>query len=406
LTSGWRIALWVAVVAATLGFLYLVRGILLPFIVAFIIAALLDPLVQRLRLRGWSRKYAVLSVVFPIYAVGFVVLAIVVPLATTDIINATSAVDSFANSITKASEYDNYFVHWNPAMQAKEQEGPDGTIDKLLEKVQGPLETLGLPNSRRAIVHEYIEPQRPRIAKTVTAAVESFFGILAGFAGNLLGIIVLILVPPLLLMDLEDMQRRYPKYIPPAIRKSTTDLISDIGGVFMKYLRGVATVMLLYALCAAVMLTALNVHYSLLLAILFAALYMIPYIGNIIVYAIVILTVGLTGTDHSLFHVLHFGSPWAYAFVATAIYAAMGTLFDQLLYPALVGNAVGLNTVTSIFVVFCGGALFGLVGMIIAFPLAGAIKIIFDRVMRLTSVTQDSAGLPAVPLRHRRAASA
>ena len=43
MTSGWRIALWVAVVFAALGFLYLVREILLPFIVAFIIAALLDP---------------------------------------------------------------------------------------------------------------------------------------------------------------------------------------------------------------------------------------------------------------------------------------------------------------------------------------------------------------------------
>ena len=108
MTSGWRIALWVAVVFATLGFFYLVRGILFPFIVAFIIAALLDPLVQRLRLRGWSRKYAVLSVVFPIYALGFLTLAFVVPRATSDIINVTRVVDSFANSISKANDEDNY----------------------------------------------------------------------------------------------------------------------------------------------------------------------------------------------------------------------------------------------------------------------------------------------------------
>ena len=404
MTSGWRIALWVAVVFATLGFFYLVRGILFPFIVAFIIAALLDPLVQRLRLRGWSRKWAVLSVVFPIYAVGFVLLAFVVPRATSDIINVTSVVDSFATSISKASEDDNYFLRWNPEVQAREQAGFDGTVDRLLERFQGPLDMLSLPSSRRVLVNDYIAPQRPRIANAVKTGVESFFGFLAGFAGNLLGIVVLILVPPLLLMDLEDMQRRFPKYIPPAIRVSTLALISDIGGVFMKYLRGVATVMLLYALCAEIMLAVLHVPYSLLLAILFAALYMIPYIGNIIVYAVVFLTLGLSGTDHSIF--FHLGSPWAYATVATLIYAAMGLVFDQLLYPTLVGNAVGLNTVTSIFVVFCGGALFGLLGMIIAFPLAGAIKIIFDRVMRLTSVAQDSAGLPAVPLRHRRSAAA
>lgn len=405
MTTGWRITLWVAVVAAALGFFYLVRGILLPFIVAFIIAALLDPLVQRLRRRGWPRKWSVLSVVLPIYLVGFTVLAFVVPRATSDIIHVTSLVDSFTAGIAKANENDNYFVSWNPALQLEEQQGFDGTVDRLLDKFQQPLATLNLPTSRREIVHEYIEPNRPKIAKAVQSGVESFFGFLAGFAGNLLGIIVLILVPPLLLMDLEDMQRRFPKYIPPAIRKDTMKLISDIGGVFMKYLRGVATVMLLYALSAAVLLTILHVPYSLLLAILFAALYMIPYIGNVIVYAIVFLSLGLSSTDGTFF--IHMSSPWTYAAIATGIYVAMGLLFDQLLYPTLVGNAVGLNTVTSIFVVFCGGALFGLLGMIIAFPLAGAVKIIFDRVMkRLTDDTQDTAGLPATPLRHRHTAAA
>jgi predicted PurR-regulated permease PerM len=110
--------------------------------------------------------------------------------------------------------------------------------------------------------------------------------------------------------------------------------------------------------------------------------------------------IGLTGTDHTFF--MHFGSEWTYAIVATVIYAVMGMIFDQLLYPSLVGNAVGLNTVTSIFVVLCGNALFGLIGMIIAFPLAGALKIILDRLIRVTSTSQDRIGLPAVPLRHRR----
>jgi len=402
LTSGWRIALWVAVLAAALGFLYLVRGILLPFIIAFIIAALLDPMVQRLRLRGWSRRWSVLSVVLPIYAVGFVALAVIVPRATTDIINITSTVDSIAANIAKESASDNYFVRWNPAVQAEEQGGPEGSIDKLLEKYQGPLATLGLPTTRREIVTSYIAPQRKGIADAVRNGVGSFFGFLAGFAGNLLGIVVLILVPPLLLMELEDMQRRFPKYIPPAIRKDTLKLISDISGVFMKYLRGVATVMMLYALCAAIMLAILHVPNFVLLAVLFAALYMVPYIGNLIVYTIVFLTLGLSGTHETFF--MHLSSPWGYAFFATAIYAGMGLIFDQLLYPSLVGNAVGLNTVTSIFVVFCGGTLFGLVGMIIAFPLAGAIKIIFDRLMRVTSEAQASADLPAVPLRHRRPA--
>ena len=47
---------------AALLFLYLVRGILLPFVVAFVIAALLEPAVRKLRMRGMSRKSSVLIV--------------------------------------------------------------------------------------------------------------------------------------------------------------------------------------------------------------------------------------------------------------------------------------------------------------------------------------------------------
>jgi predicted PurR-regulated permease PerM len=53
------------------------------------------------------------------------------------------------------------------------------------------------------------------------------------------------------------------------------------------------------------------------------------------------------------------------------------------------------------FVIFCGGLLFGLPGMLIAFPLAGSVKIILDRILNVAITSQDSLNLPVVPLRHR-----
>jgi predicted PurR-regulated permease PerM len=76
-------------------------------------------------------------------------------------------------------------------------------------------------------------------------------------------------------------------------------------------------------------------------------------------------------------------------------------VFDHLIYPQMVGNSVGLSPVLSMFVIFCGGALFGLPGMLIAFPLAGSVKIVLDRLMNVTLVTQESLDLPPIPLRHR-----
>ena len=64
-------------------------------------------------------------------------------------------------------------------------------------------------------------------------------------------------------------------------------------------------------------------------------------------------------------------------------------------------GAVGLDPIVSMFVIFSGGALFGLPGMIIAFPLAGSVKVVLDRLIRVTSGTSEAVRLPSTPLRHR-----
>ena len=59
--AGWRIALWVVIAIATLAFLYAVRGILSPFVLAFLISAILQPGVNRLVSKGWKRGRASLA---------------------------------------------------------------------------------------------------------------------------------------------------------------------------------------------------------------------------------------------------------------------------------------------------------------------------------------------------------
>jgi predicted PurR-regulated permease PerM len=136
-----------------------------------------------------------------------------------------------------------------------------------------------------------------------------------------------------------------------------------------------------------------------LLGPLFACLYLVPYIGNIISAITVFSIVGFSGTTGGMFH--PFPSAWSYAILVTLIYLVIGLVFDHLIYPQMVGNSVGLSPVVSIFVILCGGALFGLPGMLIAFPLAGSVKVILDRIIRITSVSADGLKLPSVPLRHR-----
>lgn len=394
--------MWVTLVVVTLVFLYLVRGILLPFIISFIIAALLEPSVRRLRLRGYSRGIAV-TMVFIVFFLGMTLIGVFAgPTIARQVTTASKSLQDFTGSLSAGSQADNYFLRWNPVNQARQVSEQD-QIDVLLVQAKPYLERLGLPSTRRAITEQYIDKNRGQISAYVQKAFGSFFGVLTGLASGLFTLLLVPLIVYMMLLEMEDLRRRGPRWIPPSIRANTIAMMSDIGQVFLRYLRGVTTVCLLYAALTTLLLWFFNVPYAFVLGILFASFYLIPYIGGFISYSVTLLVIGLGGVSGNFLFSL--GSPWAYALAVVGIYAVIGMIFDQAVYPQVVGSSVGLSGVINIFVILSGAALFGLPGMILAFPLAGSIKVILDRLIKVTSVTGDSLTLPAVPLRHRNIAS-
>ena len=394
---GWRILLWAVLVLTALLFLYLVRGILPPFIIAFVISSLLEPVIRKLRLRGLKRGFAIGIVFVAFFAVFGMIGILTVPRITDQIGQLNSEVSQLTSQLEEANSNQNFFVRWRPTVQAQNELQPS-KIDKMLAPYRSQLENIGLPATQDAIVKKYVTPSGPLLANLLNKGVNSFVGILTALPSYLLYLILIPLLVIFMLIDMEDFKKRAPKYIPPALRASTMHLLEEIGDVFIRYLRGVATVWFLYMIMATLLFLAMGVPYAILVAIIFSGLYLIPYIGNIVAYGILFLLIGFSGATGYFWH---FPSPWGYAILVTLMYAAMALTFDQVLYPQLVGGSVGLNRVVSVFVILCGGALFGLPGMILAFPLAGSVKVILDRLLKLTSTSAEELNLPVVPLRHR-----
>lgn len=389
-----------ALVVLTVFFLWLVRGILFPFVVSFLVAALLEPAIRKLRLRGYSRTWAVALVFIAFFGVISALGLWLAPKVADQVGRLTSSVRGFSDRLVEENERANFYVRWNPAVQAERVTTVD-QVDLFLTRYRSTLQRLGLPATKQAIVQQYVEPRRPQIAAFAQRVVDSFLGVLAGFATQLLFLVLIPILLWMILMDMENFKRRAPRYIPPNLRAGTITILSDIYGVFMRYLRGITSVVLLFMVATTILLGILGVPYYLLLGFGFGLLYLIPYIGNLVSLLIVLLLVGLNGITGPFG--LTLGSPWVYAAIATAIFFAMGFVFDHLIYPQMVGNSVGLNGLVSMFVILCGGALFGIVGMLLAFPLAGSAKVILDRLLRITSQSSETLALPAVPLRHRSA---
>lgn len=396
----WRIVLWIAILLIAAEFLYLVRGILLPFALAFAISAILQPLVVRLRRRGWPSWLAI-GTIFAVFFGSLVLMGILLaPLVSRQIAGFKDRIDDVAASFSQPDEETNFFVRWNPVVIERSTPSND-MLDSLLQSQQGTLARLGLPSTKRAIYAQYIEPQRGQIDKTVRNFLQGFIGIASGLVSQVLVLLFVPLLVLLILPNWDALRQKTFGLVPPGIRPGVVGMMEDIGDVFSKYLRGVSIAVGGYMIVMSVLLSAIGAPYGLLLGFLFGLVYLVPYLNVLICGAILFGVTMLSGENSS--YLLHTGSPLALALTFVAIYAVVHLVYDNAVYPRLVGSAVGLDPIVSMFVIFSGAALFGLPGMILAFPFAGTIKVVLARLFGVTNRVDSELSLPTVPERHRAA---
>ncbi len=394
--------LWVAISIAALGFLYLVRGILLPFVVAIIISALLHPVFSWLRRKGWSVFFSGFVPILLFFGTFLTILIGLTPVITQQVGGLKDRGEQLVTSLAKPNPLDNFFIRGNPENRFRALEAKD-PVDSFLGSYTDLLTRFSLPTSKREIIAQYIEPQRDSIKNTIQGALKSSFGVATGVLSQGLTLIFVPLLVWFILPNTDTFKRKIINFIPPQLRASSVDLADDIGEVFSNYLRGVAIAVFGYMAFMAILLSILGAPYGLLLGCLFGALYLIPYLNVMISGTTLFIVTGLSGKVQWLG--IHFSSSWAYAGVLVLTYVICHFIFDSAVYPRFVGNAVGLDPIVSMFVIFCGGALFGLPGMILAFPVAGSVKVLLDRLIKVTNKVEMELTLPETPLRHRREAT-
>jgi predicted PurR-regulated permease PerM len=271
-----------------------------------------------------------------------------------------------------------------------------GWIDKMLVDYRGTLQKIGLPTTRTGL--EDMFQVKQNVAGLSARIFGNFGAVLQYITSSAFLLVITPLVTLLILMNYDDFRRRFVTWIPPTIRPAATDLLADLGDVISGYVRGLTKSVLLYSLINAVLFWILGVPFGLFLGLLVGVFYVIPYVGFLLSMGAIWLAI-IAG-DQSGFLGIEM-SKIGYAGLVILVYIVVGLLYDNIVHPQLVGRSVGLHPVVSVFVVLCGGALFGLAGMLVAFPVAGMIKVVLDRLIRYTTTSiGDGIDLPRVPSRH------
>jgi predicted PurR-regulated permease PerM len=335
--SPWLRGLWIAIGLAVLAvFLYLTREALPPFLIAFGVAALLDPLLDRLERRGWSRRAAAAVVFAAFLLVFFAVAIILLPMAMHQAVELVRNVPGYYTRLTAWGE------QW-------------------LNQRRALLVRLHLPTSSAGMLAQY----QAQILGFLRTLVARLVGVLGGSLGKAVWLAIIPIVTFYLLQDIDAIIRRALSLFPDRHRDRIAGVGRDVVAVFTGYLRGLCIVCSLYAVVNVILLTLLRVPYALVIGLFSGILYAVPYVGAVTTIALGAL-VALASPNPTTGHVVG---------VAVALLAT-NQVFDQLITPRVVGGLVGLHPVVSIFALTVGGNLFGLPGMILAVPIAASIQVV------------------------------
>jgi predicted PurR-regulated permease PerM len=373
----WRFLGWAAVIAAALYFLYLVRASLIPFLIGGVIALLLNPFVDALCRRGYSRGRAILNVflAFLLFTLGLgLMLAPAFYAQSQEIIQTfsrrgNSDLNKTVNAFVQQAQ--DYLKREIP----KRREWVERNRE-LLKRLNLPTE----PNELASVLTTRLQ-QRVNSFLLDNAAryINSFLNTLLGLLSKAIWIILIPLSAYFFLLDMPAIQRGFLFMIPPEHRPAVRQLLSEIGALFFRYIRGMVVAALSYgAVCMGYYWLA-GAPNPVLLGVLAAILYPIPYLGSFLIALSAFGATLLFGPSHPAFYLFTLSNFWhAVLVVIGAI--MINNVFDLVVTPRLLGGAVGLRPLGALIAIVIG-ANWGIWGMLLAVPVATTLKIVIERLL-------------------------
>lgn len=144
-----------------------------------------------------------------------------------------------------------------------------------------------------------------------------------------------------------------------------TYVFKVISEVFAKYLRGQLLEAILVGVLSAIALSIVGIDYAFVIGIIAGICNMIPYVGPIV------------GTILAAIMGLLSGSPIKVLYAVIAMLVVQ-QVDNNLLAPKIVGDSVGLHAVFTMLAILIGGNVGGLLGMLLAVPIAASCRVLFN----------------------------
>lgn len=328
MTTRQQAQIWLLAFAAFLLFVYVFNDILLPFVLGAGVAYLLNPLVEKLGRFKVNRTWASLLILGTFIVFVAVLLALIVPLL------------------------------YNQASQlAGDLPGYLQNLKILAEPYVGKILALG--GHEQSL--DMGELAKNNADKAAGVAAQLLGGVAAGGRAMASFISVLVLMPIVayfMMKEWVNICNWIEDLLPRPQKNTILDLLSQINQKLSGFIRGQLSVAALLGAGYAIALSLAGLKYGFLIGLAAGVLSIIPMLGSITGLLVAVAVAWFQ--QHDLMYVA----------IIAGIFLAGQIIEGNFLTPKLVGDSVGLHPLWVFFALMAGGALFGILGMLLAVPVA------------------------------------
>jgi predicted PurR-regulated permease PerM len=324
--TGLAILVWIVLIGLLFWGLAHIAGPVLMFALGAILAYALTPLVGRLA-RVMPRWLALI----------IVYLGLLVVLAGVIFLLVETVFQQFGPLVTKVNDW----------LASRGGNGPQAIADYLKQ--------LGLSQQQ-------IDGLTSDLASFLQGLAGQVVPLATGVLTVLFNVVIVGIVSIYLVLDGGRFLNWATKNTPVAQRRNVSFFIQSLDQVMGGYVRGQLLLCLAISIMIGVGMWAVGVPFPLVLAVLAFVFEFIPMIGLWLVGAVCVL-VGLSVN-------------WQTALAALVVAVIASIIEGNILSPRLLGHAVGVHPLVSLFALLAFGELFGLWGALFAAPVAGVVQAI------------------------------
>jgi predicted PurR-regulated permease PerM len=346
---------WAAIVGTTLALLLVFQQTLwlvVPFLLALILYYFLYPPVVVLVFRGMSRDGAA----------ALVMAAFVVVVGSCAVLVAPRVA---AHALDWQASVERYLA------------GGIRLLDGSLRGFEARFAWLGQAQLADSIARRVAESRNG-----VTAHLEPVAMGIAAWTPSLL------LAPFLAFFFLKD-GRRFKAFlgqaVPNAFFEKTLYLLNEVDRTARAYFQGLIKLTVLDTVTLAIGLSVMGFPGALALGLVCAVLAWVPYVGSLLGGLLVVL---VAATD--------FPDAPSMAYWSVALFVAVRLLDDFVYMPLTVGKSLHMHPVMTVLMIFAGGAVAGIAGLMLVLPVLGVVRAVGETV----GIVVTDARLMA---RHRQA---